>query len=216
MSQAVARSPLTIWGRANSVNVQKVLWCCDELGLSFERIDAGLHFGRTREPGYLALNPNARVPTLVDEDFVLWESNTILRYLAQKYGADTELYPADLRHRAIADKWLDWTLSTYAPVERDLYWSLIRTEANKRDKSAENRLAEQLSSFWQMLASDLDDRQYIGGEAFSIADICLGAFARRWFGFEGLEKPSLPALASWFEKVSGRPGFQRHLTTPMT
>src|ERR1700761_4265777 len=102
---------LTIWGRANSVNVQKVLWCCDELKLAYERIDAGLQFGRNNEPGYLEMNPMGRVPTLVDGDFVLWESNSIIRYLAMQYGATATLYPADPKVRASADRWLDWALS---------------------------------------------------------------------------------------------------------
>src|SRR5271154_3640877 len=84
---------ITIWGRANSVNVQKVLWCCDELVLPYERIDAGLQFGRNNEPEYLAMNPNARVPTLVDGDFVLWESNSILRYLVMQYGSSCPRLP---------------------------------------------------------------------------------------------------------------------------
>jgi glutathione S-transferase len=216
MSPPTAGAKLTIWGRANSVNVQKILWCCEELNLNFDRIDAGLHFGRTKEPEYLALNPNARVPTLVDGNFILWESNAILRYLAQKYGADSQLYPKDLCDRAIVDKWMDWTLSTYAPIERDLYWSLIRTESDMRDRAAELRIADQLAELWRMLGSDLQQRKYIGGAAFSVADICLGAYARRWFGFEGLKRPAMPALEVWFSQVSDRAGFTHHLSARMT
>ncbi len=109
---------ITIWGRANSVNVQKVLWCCDELVLPYERIDAGMQFGRNNEPEYLAMNPNARVPTLVDGDFVLWESNSILRYLVMQYAPASPLYPPEPRQRASIDRWLDWSLSTLQPAER--------------------------------------------------------------------------------------------------
>src|SRR5947209_5100230 len=121
---------LTIWGRANSVNVQKVLWCCEELNLAYERIDAGLQYGRNHEPAYLAMNPMGRVPTLVDGDFVLWESNSIIRYLVMQYGGDgthETLYPPDPRSRASVDRWLDWTLSTLQPAERPVLWGYVRT-----------------------------------------------------------------------------------------
>lgn len=124
---------LTIWGRANSVNVQKVLWCCEELGLAYDRIDAGLQFGRNTEPDYLAMNPTGRVPTLVDGDFVLWESNAIIRYLAMQYGPTSKLYPAEPKVRASADRWLDWSLSTLQPAERPVFWGYIRTNPADRD-----------------------------------------------------------------------------------
>ena len=125
---------LTIWGRANSVNVQKLLWCCDELGLPFERVDAGLQFGRVNDPDYRALNPNGQIPTLVDGSFVLWESNAILRYLAMQYGASSSLYPAAPQLRASIDRWLDWSLSTLAPAERPVFLTLVRTPPDERDK----------------------------------------------------------------------------------
>jgi hypothetical protein len=109
---------LKIWGRANSVNVQKVLWCLAELDLAYQRIDAGMAFGRNNEPGYLAMNPNGRVPTLVDGDLVLWESNAIMRYLALAYAPASPIYPAAPKQRAGVDSWLDWTLSTIQPVDR--------------------------------------------------------------------------------------------------
>ena len=101
---------LTIWGRKNSVNVQKVLWCSHELELTHRRIDAGMQFGRNGDPEYLAMNPNGRVPTLVDGDFVLWESNSIMRYLVLAYGQGSPLYPARPKLRASVDRWLDWSL----------------------------------------------------------------------------------------------------------
>jgi glutathione S-transferase len=130
---------ITIWGRANSVNVQKVLWCCDELVLPYERIDAGLQFGRNNEPEYLAMNPNARVPTLVDGDFVLWESNSILRYLVMQYGSSSPLYPPEPKQRASIDRWLDWSLSTLQPAERPVFWTIVRTPVAERDRAVEAR-----------------------------------------------------------------------------
>src|ERR1700688_4011685 len=106
------QNQLKIWGRANSVNVQKVLWCLRELDLAYQRIGAGMAFGRNTEPEYLAMNPNGRVPTMVDGDFVLWESNSIMRYLVLAYTAGSPIYPQALHRRAGVDRWLDWTLST--------------------------------------------------------------------------------------------------------
>lgn len=216
MSEQFAKPVLTVWGRANSVNVQKVLWCCHELGLEFTRIDAGWHFGRNKEPEYLAMNPNGRVPTLVEDDFILWESNTICRYLAQKHGPESGLYPRDLRQRAMVDKWLDWTISSYGPVERDLYWGLIRSPQEERDMPALNRIADQLSSLWRIVDANLSGRLYAAGDEFTLADICLGAYARRWFGFAGIDKPDFVELVSWHDRIARRSGYQRHLTSPLT
>jgi glutathione S-transferase len=127
---------LKIWGRANSVNVQKVLWCLRELDLAYQRIDAGMAFGRNHEPDYLAMNPNGRVPTLVDGDFVLWESNSIMRYLVTAYRAGSPVYPDAPKVRAGVDRWLDWTLSTLQPVDRPVFWALVRTPIEQRDMVA--------------------------------------------------------------------------------
>ena len=124
---------LTIWGRANSVNVQKVLWCLHELDLAYDRIDAGMQFGKNNEAAYLAMNPNGRVPTLVDGDFVLWESNSVMRYLCMAYGQNSPIYPQAPQARAGVDRWLDWTLSTLQPVDRPVFWALVRTPPEKRD-----------------------------------------------------------------------------------
>ena len=127
---------LTIWGRANSVNVQKVLWCLCELDLTYERIDAGMQFGRNCDPAYLAMNPNGRVPTLVDGDFVLWESNSIMRYLVLAYREGSPIFPKAPKRRASVDRWLDWTLSTLQPVDRPVFWALVRTPVEQRDMVA--------------------------------------------------------------------------------
>ena len=124
------RGQIKIWGRSNSVNVQKVLWCLSELDLAHERIDAGMAFGRNHDPDYLAMNPNGRIPTLVDESFVLWESNSIMRYLVLAYGKGVSLYPEPPKVRAAVDRWLDWTLSTLQPVDRPVFWALVRTPSS--------------------------------------------------------------------------------------
>jgi hypothetical protein len=124
---------LTIWGRANSVNVQKVLWCLAELDLAYQRIDAGMAFRTT--------GPNGRVPTLVDGDYVLWESNSIMRYLNLAYGGGSPIYPPSPQARAAVDRWLDWTLSTLQPVDRPVFWALVRTPVENATWSRSRKMS---------------------------------------------------------------------------
>jgi glutathione S-transferase len=208
---------IKLWGRVNSVNVQKVLWCCDELGVPYERVDAGLHFGRNGEPEYLAMNPNGRVPTLEDGDFVLWESNSIMRYLAMQYGAQSTLYPADPKVRASIDRWLDWILSSLQPAERSVFWGMVRTPADKRDMVAIQAAADEAGKLWQMLDTHLQGKQYVEGAQFTIADIALGAYCRRYLGLDGIRRPHLPALQAWYENsMQTRAAFQRHIAPALT
>jgi glutathione S-transferase len=207
---------LTIWGRANSVNVQKVLWALSELDLAYARIDAGMAFGKNREPEYLAMNPNGRVPTLVDGDFVLWESNSIMRYLTLAYGRGSPIYPAAPKARAGVDRWLDWSLSTLQPVDRPVFWALVRTPLDKRDMAAIQRDADAEAEVWRIADNQLATRRFIEGDDFTLADIALGAYARRWFGVEGVAKPRLAHLERWFAQFSERPGFQKFIAPPMS
>ena len=129
---------LKIWGRANSINVQKVLWCCGELGLPYDRIDAGNEFGVTKTPQYRGLNPNSLVPTIEDGDFRLWESNVIVRYLAHKSG-ESWLYPSDIETRFDAERWMDWQATVFWPALSPLFIQLIRTSPTKRDAALASR-----------------------------------------------------------------------------
>ena len=207
---------IKIWGRANSVNVQKVLWCLRELDLNFERIDAGMAFGRNHDPEYLAMNPNGRVPTLVDGDFVLWESNSIMRYLVLAYGKGSAVYPEGAKHRAGVERWLDWTLSTLQPVDRPVFWALVRTPVEQRDMAQIQKDADAEAREWHIVDSALSTRRFIEGDDFTIADIALGAYARRWFGVEGICKPHLPHLERWFAQFAQRRGFQQFVAPPMS
>ncbi|BAN27197.1 glutathione S-transferase family protein [Caballeronia insecticola] len=207
---------LTIWGRANSVNVQKVLWCCEELGLAFERIDAGLQFGRNGEPDYLAMNPMGRVPTLVDGDFVLWESNSIIRYLAMQYGSGSTLYPADPKVRASADRWLDWVLSTLQPAERPVFWGYIRTSPAERDTAKLAAAASETEKLWRVVDAHLQGRDFLEGSTFTLADLVIAAYARRWFGIAELVRPALPELERWYAGVTQRAGFQRYVAPALS
>src|SRR6201984_2318361 len=161
---------LKIWGRANSINVQKVLWCCGELGLEYERIDAGNELGINKTAEYRALNPNDLVPTIEDGDVQLWESNVIVRYLAHKHGAGA-LCPADIGTRFDAERWMDWQATVFWPALRPLFIELIRTHPAKRDANVISR-AETLSlAAAQILNDRLSDHCFLAGESFSMGDI---------------------------------------------
>jgi glutathione S-transferase len=209
------RGQLKIWGRANSVNVQKVLWCLRELDLAYERVDAGMQFGRNRDADYLAMNPNGRVPTLVDGGFVLWESNSIMRYLVLAYGEGSSLYPQTPRRRAAVDRWLDWTLSTLQPVDRPVFWALVRTPIEQRDMAAIQKDADAAAEQWHIVDAQLATRRFIEGDDFTLADIALGAYARRWFGVEGISKPQLTHLDRWFAQLASRAGFAQFVAPPL-
>lgn len=204
---------LTIWGRTTSSNVQKVLWCCAELGLAHERIDAGREFGKLDDPAYRAINPNGLVPTLVDGDLIVWESNAILRYLCNRYGGE-RLYPADPALRAQVDQWLDWQLTTLGPAIGPVFWALIRTPEGERDIKALPGQISRLAKVWGLLDRELGGRSHVAGNTLSIADIALGNSIRRWYAF-AIDRPELPHLAAWHRRLNDRPGFRDHIMTPV-
>jgi glutathione S-transferase len=207
---------LTIWGRSNSVNVMKALWCLAELDIPYERIDAGMQFGKNDEAGYLAMNPNGRVPTLVDGDYVLWESNSVMRYLCMAYGKGTPIYPQDPKQRAAVDRWLDWTLSTVQPVDRPVFWALVRTAKEKQDMAQIQKDVDAEAPVWAIADHQLSTRRYFEGDQFTIADIAVGAFARRWLGFTGIKKPSFAHVERWYADIASRPSFAKPLAVPMS
>ena len=207
---------ITIWGRANSVNVRKILWVCDELVLPFERIDAGLQYGRNDEPEYLEMNPTGKIPTLVDGNFVLWESNSILRYLTLEYGPTSLLYPGEPKVRASVERWLDWSLSTLQPAERPVFQSIVRTPAAERDEPKLVKDLAAVTALWKLLDTHLQGRFFLETDKFTLADIVLGAYAKRWFGLEGVERPSLPNLERWYARLATRTGFKTYVDLPLT
>ena len=205
---------LTIWGRANSMNVQKVLWAAEECGLRFERIDAGRGFGGTESPEYLAMNPNKLVPTVVDGDLSIWESNTCVRYLAATYGSGS-LWPTDPKSRALGERWMDWQLSTIFPPMNIVYWGLVRTPSEKRDMAAISAGAKQLGKLWGRVDVWLAARRYLAGDHFTYTDIPLGCFCYRWSELP-LERPDLPNVRAWYERLRARPAYMKHVAVPMS
>ena len=205
---------MKIWGRRNSINVQKVLWCADELGLQYERTDAGMAFGVVNEPAYRAMNPNGRVPTIDDDGFVLWESNAIVRYLAAKHGAGS-LYPASLQARANADRWMDWCTSTLAAPMTTLFWQLIRTPAEKRDVRAIEDARAQAEDLFRIADAAVATGPYVAGEALTMGDIPLGCFTYRWKALP-IERPVLAALDAWHERLAARAPFRNNVMLPLS
>jgi glutathione S-transferase len=206
---------IRIWGRTNSVNVQKVLWCLDEIGIPYERIDAGLQFGKNNEPWYLALNPNGRIPLLQDGEFSLWESNTIVRYLSAQYDFGG-LYAESPETRALAERWMDWQLSTLLAPVSTVFWTLIRTPATERDMSTVSRATADANRVTAMLDDELGRHPFVAGERFSMGDIPVGAVIYRWLAIPGIERPELPALRAWQERLAARPAFRRHVMLPLS
>lgn len=206
---------LKIWGRKNSVNVQKVMWAIGELELPHERIDIAGAFGKNREPAYLALNPNGLVPTLQEDDFVLWESNSIVRYLAAKHGAGS-LEPADARARARAGQWMDWQLTVLGPAIFDLFWGLVRTPPEQRNQAAIDTSRAKTTDAFKIVDAALANRPFLAGDAFCMGDIPAGIVGYR---FRTLvpERPSLPHFERWYAAISQRPAFREHiLSMPLT
>jgi len=203
---------LRIWGRVNSVNVKKALWCVEELGLPYERIDAGLQHGVVNTPEYRKMNPNGLVPTLDEDGFILWESHSIVRYLSAKHGKGV-LWPMDERTRAVASQWMDWAFSFQGSV-RDAFWNLVRTPADKRDEKAVEASRLKSGEMARILDAALADRLYVAGP-FSMGDIPIGSEVQRWIRLP-MERPRLPNLEAWFERLGARPAFKKVVDIPLS
>jgi glutathione S-transferase len=205
---------LKIWGRTNSINVQKVLWCCHELGLDYERIDAGLHFGVNDTPEYSAMNPTGLVPTIEDGDFQLGESNVIVRYLSHKHSTGG-LCPADIATRFDAERWMDWQTAQFWAVLRPLYIALIRTPAAQRDAGVISR-AEKLSiSAVRILDARLADRPFLAGDVFTMGDIPAAVTVHRWYCLD-IGRPEMRNVMRWYDRMRERPAFRRIVMTPLS
>jgi glutathione S-transferase len=204
---------LKIWGRISSINVQKVVACANELGLRYERKDAGAKFGIVDTPEYAKLNPNRLVPVIEDGDFVLWESNPIVRYLARKHATGT-LWPDDPRTNADADRWMDWQQTTANPALFGAFWNLIRVEEGKRDKAAIDASIAKTEGVMALLDEHLAARTFVCGETFTMGDIPIACTVHRWFGLP-CEHTRRPKLERWLERMRTRPAFSGVLTLPV-
>ena len=205
---------LRIWGRLSSVNVQKVVWCADELELAYDRIDAGGRFGINDTPEFLAKNPNGLVPVIDDDGFVLYESNAIVRYLAARAGAEA-LWPADVRRRADVDRWMEWQSTAFTPAMWAAFWQLIRTPADKRDAAAVEASRAKSEALATIVDAQLANTPYLAGGAFTVADIVVGCAAHRWLNLP-LPRVPRPNLERWYAGLKARPGSRQVTTQPLT
>jgi glutathione S-transferase len=204
---------LTIWGGLKSNNVQKVVWTANELSLEYVLVPAGMEHGLTGTAEYRALNPNGLVPAIDDGGFRLWESNAIVRYLGAMYG-DAHFYPAGIRERALADRWMDWANLQFYAAMGPAFRQLVRTEADKRDtRLIEDSLAK-AESFAEILDRQLSGNEFVNGEHFSMADICLGVISHRWLGLPA-KRAARPNLERWYRTVSQRQAAKEILVLPL-
>lgn len=206
---------LKIWGRKNSSNVRKALWCAEELGLVYEAVDAGGAFGVVDTPAYRAMNPNGRIPLIEDDGFVLWESNTIVRYLAARHAAGTPWYPDDVQARASAEKWMDWTTSTFAEPFRHLFWGVLRTPAEQQDWEKIGAALKTCGELLAVVDQALAERPYLSGDTIGMGDIPLGSFIYAWFEMP-IERPPLANLQSWYQRLQQRPAYRKAVMTALT
>ena len=200
---------LQVLGRSSSINVRKVLWACDELGLPFAREDWGLGFRSTQAPEFLALNPNALVPVIVDDGFVLWESNTICRYLAAREGR-TDLLPDEPQARARVEQWIDWQAGQLNNAWRYAFLALSRKSPAHTDAAAITASVHDWNRQMRVFEAQLvHTGAYAVGPSFTLADIGLGLAVHRWLKTP-IVRPELPAVAAYVERLRQRPAYRTH------
>jgi glutathione S-transferase len=201
---------LKIWGRVNSINVQKVMWAVAELKVPHERVDAGMQFGVVNSPEYRKLNPNGRVPTIEYDGFVLWESNVIVRYLYAKHGPRRTL-----EQGYGAEKWMDWATSTVAAPITTIFWQLIRTPAEKRDGAAVEAAIKQAGDVFKIADDHLASQPYMAGTALTMGDIPFGCFVNRWMQLP-IGRPAHANLSRYYDRLQARPGYRQHVMLPLS
>jgi len=205
---------LHIWGRLSSLNVRKVVWAAQEVGVPFQRTDAGLSYGVVKTPEYRTMNPNSEVPTIQDGELVLWESNVIVRYLCAKHANGT-LYPQDLPTRFDAERWMDWQQTTFNRFAATAFVQWFRTPAEKRDPNAIAQSVAATQPLLAVLDAHLAHRPYMAGDHFTMADIPLGCDVQRWLGLPE-QHPALPNLRRWIAALLARTGAKGVLDLPLS
>lgn len=204
-----------VLGRANSSNVMKVVWVLEELGLPYERVDVGGPFGGTDTPEYRAMNPNGVVPTLVEDEYVLWESNAVVRYLCAANAPGHSMWPDDVQARGSIDRWMDWQQTTLGRPASVVFQGLVRTPPERRDQAAITAGAAELGRCWGLLDAMLARNDYVAGPVFTAADIALGVHVHRWFAFD-IARPEQPHVRAWYGRLLARPSYARHVAMPMS
>jgi glutathione S-transferase len=205
---------LKIWGRTTSSNVQKVLWTCAELEIPFERVDWGGKFGGNRDPDYLAMNPMGLVPTVKDGDLVIWESNSIIRYLCATRGGE-RLHPGDPARRSEVERWMDWQLAALTQPMASMLQGYYRTPPEQRDTATLEAARRRAVELWTIVDNRLADRPYLAGDTLTLADVCVGIWAHRWHQYP-VERPALAHLKAYHDRLGESRGFQTHIAGPIS
>jgi len=204
---------LKVWGRANSINVQKVMWAVGELGIPHRRIDAGGSFGGLDTEEFRTMNPNARVPVIDDAGAIVWESHAIVRYLAANYGIGT-LWPTDPAIRSLSDRWMDWTLADLQPAFiGGVFWNFYRTPEAQRNWPLIRQGIARSAILFKLLDRHLNDKLFIAGDALTIGDITAGAQLYRYFELE-IDRPAIPSVEAWYARLCERPAYRQHVMVP--
>lgn len=214
MTNAPTPTPVKIWGRISSINVRKVVWTAQELGLPFTRVDAGGAYGIVKTAAYQTLNPNALVPVVEDDGFVLWESNVIVRYWCAKHSPGA-LYPSDLRERFDAERWMDWQQTTLNPAGRDAFWQLIRNPDGQINQAKVQASIAATEPLFDRLDAHLRDRPWVCGDRLTMADIPLACEVHRWSGLP-IERAPRPHLDRWYAQIQARPASRGVLELPLS
>jgi glutathione S-transferase len=205
---------IQLWGRMSSINVRKVVWTLQYLGLPFERTGAGMAFGVVHTPAYRALNPNALVPTLQDGELVLWESNAIVRYLCARYGENTGLYPTDLAQRADADRWMDWQQTTLNRASGPAFVQWVRTPEAQRQSAVIAQSVADTEPLFTLLDAHLAQRPFMAGEHLTMADIPVLCEVHRWVNLPQ-PHPAWPHLMRWYAQLLALPASWGVLDQPL-
>ncbi|MDA0238431.1 MAG: glutathione S-transferase family protein [Proteobacteria bacterium] len=204
---------LKLWGRPDSSATHKVLWTCIEAGIEYEFIMTGGKYGGLTDPEYLAMNPTLRIPTILDDGYVGWESNSCARYLAAKYASGT-LWPEDLQIRAEADKWMDWQCTHWMDIVPAFAWLIRGTETFGAAEGVEPSRLKSLEAY-QMLEDRLEDRDYVAGDSFTMGDIALCPRVHQFLNLD-IDTPGMPNIKAWYARLKERPSFDQVFTLPLT
>ncbi len=204
---------LTVWGRRSSFNLQKVMWLVDELGIAHRHIEAGGKFGGLDTAEFRAMNPHGKVPVIDDGGTVVWESHTILRYLAARYGKDS-FWQKDPARRSQFDRWMDWSQTTLQPdFLLGVFWGFYRTPRAQRNQAAIKTRVERCADHFRLLDGVLAERPFMLGNELTLADIPIGTNLYRYFNLE-IERPVIPHVEAWYERLQQRPGYRNHVMVP--
>ena len=200
---------LTVWGRRSAFNVQKVLWLIGELNLDHRHIDAGGAAGGLDTPDFLAMNPTGRIPVIDDDGTIVWESHTILRYLAARHGAGT-FWSSDPAHRSDIERWMDWSQTALQPAFMDLFWGFYRTPEDRRDVAFIADAMARCTACFRLLDGQLTDKAYLAGDALTLGDIPVATSLYRYFEMD-IERPTLPGVEASYARLCERPAYREHI-----